>query len=243
VLEFKSFVYLDVQKTGSGFVVRALHKYCSERLIRRKRHWGVDRDYDPGKFYFISVRNPLDQYISLYSFACQNSGGTGRRIGRLTSPEMFDGTWNGFRSWLSFVLDPENADTLSGNKPHKLYDRVSPIIGFQSYRVLALSIPDAGRALADVKTKEELRALYNAQNIVQHAIRNETLRADLEELFSTRLRNSISDLDGALNYVRTGEPRNASDRVDRKTDNPTIDKQQMQLLQDREWLLHEAYGY
>ena len=63
--EFETFVYLDTQKTGSSFISYVLRRHSSEKEVLHSKHQPVGERYDPNKFYFISVRDPFDQYISL----------------------------------------------------------------------------------------------------------------------------------------------------------------------------------
>ena len=56
--EFQSFVYLDLQKTGSTFIADLLQRHCKELQVRFSKHSRVGQGYDGNKFYFISVRNP-----------------------------------------------------------------------------------------------------------------------------------------------------------------------------------------
>jgi len=66
--EFPNFVYLDVEKTGSTFIMTLLDEFISAPVVRREHHMPMEADCDRSKRYFISVRDPLDAYISLYSY-------------------------------------------------------------------------------------------------------------------------------------------------------------------------------
>lgn len=99
--EFETFTFLDVQKTGSTFVSHFLSEFCTEEVMKYKKHKRVEDSYDPNKFYFITVRNPLDQYISLYSHGCAGMGGLARRLRKRGHGGLYDSTWDGFRRWLN----------------------------------------------------------------------------------------------------------------------------------------------
>ncbi len=107
--EFKTFVYLDIQKTGSTFITTLLEKFFPEHEVRKRRHIGMEKEFDTSKFHFISVRDPLDQYVSLYSYGCETKGKIFRRLNDREQGDLYDGTWDGFCRWLDFVLRPGNA--------------------------------------------------------------------------------------------------------------------------------------
>ena len=105
--EFETFMYLDVQKTGSTFISNLLAEFSSEEVQKYRKHGRVEVRYDPKKFYFITVRNPFDQYVSLYSHGCAGMGGLARRLRKRGRGDLYDSTWEGFRHWLKFILKPE----------------------------------------------------------------------------------------------------------------------------------------
>ena len=59
MIEFESFVYLDVPKTWSSFIASVLKKFCTKKWIRKIVHAGVGDNWNPAKRHFISVRAPL----------------------------------------------------------------------------------------------------------------------------------------------------------------------------------------
>jgi hypothetical protein len=243
MVEYESFAYLDVPKTGSSFITNFLREYCAERQLQNKTHRGVKATYDSEKLYFISVRNPLDQYISLYLFGCQQKGRLFLRAKNRVFDYFYDGTPERFRSWLGFMLDPENYEELGGTGDDIWLRNIRRYIGFQSYRVLTLSVPKPRKLLANVASADSIREAYLANNISRFTVRNETLRKDLAELVSTRLQKSIRDHRSALEHIETAAPLNVSPRIDGMFERPRLDKQLQRLLEEREWLLHESFGY
>jgi hypothetical protein len=213
MVEYESFAYLDVPKTGSSFITNFLREHCVERLLGNKTHKGVKATYNPEKFYFMSVRNPLDQYISLYSFGCQEKGKLFLRAKNRDFDYFYDGTPDRFRLWLGFMLDPENYEELGAPGDDTWLRNIRRYIGFQSYRVLTMSLPKPRKLLADVASEDTIRAVYRANNVSRLTIRNESLRADLAELVSTRLQNSIRDHQLALEHIASAAPLNVSPRT------------------------------
>lgn len=240
--EFETFVYLDTQKTGSTFISYILRRHIAEKEILHSKHQPVGDRYDPDKFHFISVRDPLDQYISLYSYGCKEGGRVYQKLENGGHKDLYDSTWRGFRRWLRFVLDPENDEILLARRKRGLEEFLH-LIGFQTYRFLELALPDANAALHACKTRDDIRAAYRANSIPRFTIRHERFNADLEELFTTHLRSSIADLDAMLEAVHGGWRLNQSERVDQFEDNPRLGGRMHGLLREREWLLAELFGY
>lgn len=240
--EFETFVYLDMEKTGSTFISQILNKFSVEKRRRQLHHRPMEADYDPTKFYFISVRNPLDAYLSLYSFGCQSQGKVMARMRNQGLGEFYDGTAEGFAGWLGYVLKPKNADTLRDGY-HTIADgRIAQLLGLQSYRYLRLAVPGADELLADCRSEDDIRAIHSARKVPTFAVRYEWFLYDLCDLLSGPLRYAITDLDEALDYVRDARPVNTSDRVDGKA-GFTLRKRLKRQMREREWLLSEAFDY
>src|ERR1051325_4742563 len=157
--EFQTFVYLDVQKTGSTFISFLFQKYCAEKQVYFQKHGRVGDRHDPSKFYFISVRDPFDQYMSLYAHGCSGNGGLYNKMRRKGLDDLYDSSLFGFRKWLRFVLDPENARSLDAGFGEG--ERApSTLVGFQTYRYLELSLADPIKTLASCSTRVHVRKAY-----------------------------------------------------------------------------------
>ena len=240
MLEYETFVYLDMEKTGSTFIFRLLEKFSSEQLLRRKRHAPMGANYDPKKFYFISVRNPLDCYLSLYSFG---SAKRGRLYGQLRSRdrvEFYDGTAKGFARWLEFVLDPENAGLMSNGYAEAA---IAQIMGLQTWRYLRLAVADADAQFASCERPDTVRDLYKAHKLSTFTVRHECFADDLCRLVEGPLQYAFPDPVRALDFARNGEPLNPSVRVDAGDARFRIPAALRCRLGEREWLLHEIFGY
>jgi hypothetical protein len=236
VLEFPSFVYLDVQKTGSSFVVDFFKRHARDEYIALDRHKPV-AIYDPGKFYFITCRDPLDQYLSLYSFGCGGQGGYRKRHG----DDMYDGTAAGFSTWLRFMLDSGDRDRSSEMRRY-VKSGLEPFVGFQSFRFLYLSFASPWDVLDRCRSVGMVRKVFRNRRIWSEAIRNEDLAGSLARLVGGRLAASVRDIDAALAYLAANEKTNTSERVDKKNDF-TVSEEDKRLIQEREWLFFEELGY
>lgn len=244
MLEYESFAYLDVQKTGSTFITAFLDKFSAEHEVRRLQHAAMPADYDRAKFYFISARDPLDQYISLYSYGCEGRGSFFFKMKHRGHDGLYDGTWRGFCYWLDFVLRPENANLL-GEQGYgtAASANLTRLIGYQTYRVLNLAIPDVHQALKDCRTRADVREVYKTANIATFTIRFQNLREDLAKLVTTRLRGSIMNLEQALEFIHTQEPMNTSERIDWYGAGRELRGKLLRLLHKREKLLYAEFGF
>jgi hypothetical protein len=241
--EFQTFVYLDVQKTGSRFIVRLLRKHANEKEAFGRPHLPVGERYDPAKFHFISVRDPLQQYISLYSYGCSKKGYLYTLLDRQNHTDLYDASWRGFKSWLDFVLDPENAALLDESYGRAGNGKAPQLLGLQSFRFLSLAMPDCRRLLAERGTEADVMSGYKAQKIDAFPIRHERFRDDLTDLVQNKLSGAIGDLKRALAYIKNAKPSNTSERIDKLKEEPKLGKRRHALLEKREWLLHELFSY
>jgi len=241
MFEFPSFVYLDMEKTGSTFIFQLLGEFASEEFIRRAHHMPMEADCDRSKFYFISVRDPLDAYISLYSFGCEAKGKVFAKLSRRGLDDDYDGTTEGFNRWLKVAIKRRNADIVAGDRVGD--SEIGQLLGPQSYRYLRLAMPNARRRLEECTTQEEVRALYEREKLPRFFVRHENFAKDLAELIRGPLRPWIKDIEAAVNFVETATPRNASTRVDKENDDFRVDKRVHKRLRQREWFLQELFGY
>ena len=102
--DYGKLVYLDLQKTGSRFVVDFLESTCKLDLRSGDEHTFVREDYDPDKYYFITVRHPETQYSSLYRYGLGgNKGFVYRSIINSGREDLYDAENPRFNDWLEFV--------------------------------------------------------------------------------------------------------------------------------------------
>jgi hypothetical protein len=233
--EFETFVYLDVQKTASTFIGSVLERYCTENVVKKVRHGGLKKNFDRSKLNFISVRDPLDQYLSLYSFGCTGQGQLFSLMWERGQSELYDCSWRGFEYWLEYVLDPANEILMDRG-----YQAAAPWIGFQSYRMLRLCVPNYVAASKNRQSRKEFRQLFEEANVVHFVIRYETLRDDLCDLLENLL-DYCTRLPEALEFIRNSPPINASDRIAEEADSARLRPRVRRLLERREWLLGDLF--
>jgi len=241
LLEFENFVYLDLQKTGSRFIASLLNEYCLNKRIRWAAHEGPDV-HDSKKLYFMSIREPLDHYLSLYSYGCESKGGLFNRLQRNDYGGLYDGSWDGFRTWLKFVLNPENAGIIDPQYGSDTQHNLCRLLGYLSYRAILMTMPNAKGVLDNCADRDAIREAYRSNTLIGYVVRFENLREDLMELLRTRLKDDMTNLEEALDYVRHEEPHNPSQRIDLAGRSP-LGKGLASRLGRREWFIYETFKY
>jgi len=233
---YPGFVYLDLRKTGSTFVIRFLREFAKDKALQSSKHACVE-ECDPDKFYFITYRDPLDQYLSLYSFGCKGRGqthGIMKQLGRYE--EFYDRTARGFSAWLNFLLEPGNPAMGMGAK-----NPISAIVGFQTYRLLAMSLLTPRKLLASCRSKNELRGLFRQECIWDEGIETAHLNAGLQRLARGPLAPHLKDVDEAAEFLANAHKVNTSLRVD-SIPGFEISERDKRLIAEREWLFFEELG-
>lgn len=241
--EFKTFVYLDVEKTGSAFITQLLRRYCSEPEVRREHHQPMEAGCDRSKFYFISTRDPMESYLSLYSYGCDGKGKLLGQLGRRDKDKFYTGDATGFNDWLAFVLNGKNAHFLGDDYGEIADGNIARKLGLMSYRYLRLAIPGPDALLKSVKRSPQIFQIHAANKLPNFAVRHESFCDDLCALVSGPLAHAIKDVPAALDHIKTALPVNASDRVDAYEPRFRIKDRLSERMREREWLLRDLYGY
>jgi hypothetical protein len=218
-----------------------LRRFSSERELINNPHASVGKRYDAHKFHFISVRNPVDQYLSLYAFGCGGVGTLYNKMRKAGYDHLYNGTWAGFRNWIDLILDPENRRFLVAE--NREYEASHTLLGVQSFRFLQLALQHPTDALAACKNRDDIRNLHSSKSIVNYTIRHEAFDSDFETLLTTKIPHAISDVNAAIDFIKTAPRINTSDRFDRYEAGGGLGRIRRQRLQDREWLLSELFGY
>jgi len=243
VQEFENVAYFDLQKTGSTTIKAVLRTILDEKLLYRNGHDGPREDYDRSKPSFISTREPLSLYISLFNFATlERSGGLYNRMVRSGQEGFYEPNVKAFERWMAFVLDPANAGSLS-----KEYAHGAPceVIGLLSFRVLLVSMPNARETMRsnEFNDRDAVRELFGQHTWRDH-VRIENLGGDF---FAFLKRNEArlklkEPLPDEADFIARLPRRNASGKIaglSREGVSPAL----MQRVREREWLLYEAFGY
>ena len=241
--EFENVAYFDLQKTGSTTIKKTLRALLDEELLYRSVHDGPREDYDRSKPSFVSTREPLSLYISLFNFATlERSGGLYGRMRRSGHEGFYEPSVKAFERWMAFVLDPDNADSLG-----KEYARcgLREIIGLLSFRLLLVSLPNARETMKSNRfnDRDAVRGLFG-QHVWREHVRIENLGGDLFAFLKRnesrlRLKESLADETG---FVARLPVRNASQKVTGLT-RASVSPSLLDRVREREWLIYETFGY
>lgn len=235
MIEFETLCYLQNQKTGCTFVETFLREFCREGIVRYEKHRTAPRR-KPGKFYFVSVREPLDAYLSLYNYGLDGKGELFERLRAAGHGNLYAAGIEGFGGWLEFVLDTTNAPLIYPPRGAPLA-RDLGLMSFRFLRLAALGFEEAGVALQD---KAALRAFAERERLVDTVIRYESMVPELQALVQGPLRHAFADLPAALAWLERSPPINPSKRRDAQ-EALALPDDLHQKLQEREWYLYSTY--
>lgn len=231
-VEYEKLVYLDPQKTGSTFVEEVLLEVFGREPSYRGRHEPL-KVRDSKRLHCISVRDPWDQYMSLYRYGRDRRGGVYLNLkgaGLASSYETFG-------SWLDVVLDPEHAPAVA---PMWGKTGVAPLFGLQTFRYLRMAIPRSLDEMTRMRSTEDVRAVHDEKKAWDVVLRTESLSQDLATmLIQNRRRLGIWKTRGSIErIVASHAGANAS-----KSKRQAMDPRDRDRIAEREWLLLEQFGY
>ena len=197
-------VYLDLQKTGSAYISTFLNQCCTLDLVKHQQHEIIADDFDPDAFYFISIRNPVDVYSSLFRYGKQNGGGMFKKL--KTSGAVDVGKlYESFDTFCEFLLNPQYAPILDNSFTSEIAEKY----GFASYRFLRLSLQYPTRKIGDhLRGKTSVKKLKK-QFIHSLVIKNENLNEDLYTL-SMNVKPGFFDPKKVESFLSIHERINAS---------------------------------
>lgn len=235
--------YLDVNKTGSTFVSAFLRDHLADEEVSFVKHGRIEAFPPKDRIHLITVRHPVDQYLSLFSYGCQGLGDVRNRLHARGWGDLYQPDQAGFRRWLDCVLDPTNAFVLS--REYRI-SGCAPHAGLMSYRVARLAIPMSIIRLRLVRSPQGMVDVYRKYSVVDAVAHTESLASDLEGFlldYQTQLqwRPSFED---ALAALRAKQRVNASKRVD-DSDGEAVyaDDDVRAQIEKREMLLISEFGY
>tara|TARA_Y100001935_G_scaffold209778_1_gene179656 strand:+ start:368 stop:1063 length:696 start_codon:yes stop_codon:yes gene_type:complete len=199
--DFGKLVYLEMQKTGSTYVNKFLRDCCLSKELKHKKHNVIKNDYDIEKFYFISIRDPLSLYSSLYRYGLDGRGGMYKRIkhGRKSS------CYSSIESFMSFITCPKNSEYVGGG----YNEEIATHIGIMSFRFMRLSLQFPLKQIgAKLRNGEDLLTLQD-KFITNLEIKNENLNDELVKL-STELFPDLFDQEKVTKFFESSMEVNVS---------------------------------
>lgn len=237
---FHTLAYLDVEKTGSTYVSQFLRDFLDDDEVSFRKHVAIEDRPPAGRLHVLSVRDPFDTYLSLYSYGCQGRGGLCGSLRAEGLGHLYDGTSAGFARWLDVVLDPRYAVALNPGSYHRT--GVAPHVGLVSFRVARLSMPRPLRRLSGVTSTRHFLDVYAEHSVVDVVLRNETLVDDLDALVRRDDLRWRPSREVALEALRRARRLNGSARLDAQAGFAVPDGAREAVLA-REPLLTEVFGY
>lgn len=176
-------IYLDNFKTGGTYITEFLNKCSNQKLRFFEGHKLVFEQPRKDAFYFTSVRDPFDTYLSRFRYGCDGRDGIFFRMHHAGFGDLYKPNNESFHKWLEFVLDPANAKLM--NDGFNLVAKLG--IGLQSYLHLIFSIRHPSRRLVNIANKEEFAEIYDQEKIVSLVAKNECLSAEMRRLATETL--------------------------------------------------------
>ena len=102
MIEYGSFIYLDVYRTGSSHVLSLLPQITAEKRERIHRHAAITKGrpfgFTGGKRVFATVRNPWDWYVSLWAYGADGKSAIRRYLERHFDPAELAALYSGVSS-------------------------------------------------------------------------------------------------------------------------------------------------
>lgn len=229
--DFEKIVYLEMQKSGSSFVNRFMKECCLLKEVKHRKHQPIRDDYDSGKFYFITIRNPIGLYSSLYRYGLDGRGKVYQALRNRGKRKVY----SSIESFIEFISNPRNARFM----PEGYTEEIANQVGFFSFRFMRLSLQfpseKINRQLAIGANLLDLESKF----ITDLEIKNENLEGDLERL-STELFPDFFDQGKVRKLLDRKEKVNTSTRphdddLEKKT------ARLLELISSKEQLLFSRY--
>lgn len=181
MVEQGGLTFLDLQKTGCTHIQYLMEKYVETSVSYDKKHQPVGRRYKPSNIYAISVRDPFEQYSSLFRYGLEGRGGFYQKLAPEDKQSLYkDNSCETFSRWVEFIFDKKNAHKLG--RGYLNLSQHSEYMGFFSYRLLCLAFRNISKALDGVDSKEVLHERVKRLAIPNYIIRNECLEDDFLEV-------------------------------------------------------------
>jgi hypothetical protein len=246
MIEFQNIAFMDFQKAATSSIAAFLRSNLDEKEIKKKvagAHGPAEKGHDTSKLHFISTRNPVSTYISLFGHGCSKLGGMYKGFKKRGLDHLYVPTPAGFERWLEFMMEPKNAEVIK-----KKYAKIglSHVCGPLTYRLMMLSIIDPLTAMKDCDStsRDGIVRFFDENRIYSYYIRTEDLANDLFTVLT-----SCSDCVKLKHPLTTPEDLRA--RIPRKNVGAKIEgltgdavsEELRARVREYEWLIYQTFGY
>jgi hypothetical protein len=189
-----------------------------------------------GKFYFVSVREPLDTYLSLYNYGLDRKGELYCQFMNAGLGRYYNEGMAGFAPWLEFVLDPDNAKMLYP----KGCSAIAQQLGLVSFRFLRLACLGFEKQSSTLDSRQTIVDYADAHRITDAVIHYESMQQELLTIVKGPLQHAFADLPEAMAWIEASPRINASRRRDRQEGIDLSDELRARLV-EREWYLYQTH--
>lgn len=260
-------VFIELHKTGCTHIGRLLAEIVAGQQIG-KHNPAKTELFTPGRYFFGSVRNPWDWYVSLWAYGCDGRGAIYNRVTRRRRWIRSHG-WNrnpikATRSlYGELCRKPEkwrHCYTHAGDASafrdwlHMMHDKrtfldlgneysssqISSFAGLLTYRYMNLFCKNR-HDLNNGGTLTDVNALEKfeqANCYITNFIRNESLESDLIEALEAC---GIRVSENQKSRIYRSEKTNTSSR--KHPSNYYYDRETVEIIHKRESLIIEKFGY
>ena len=251
MIEYDSFIYLDVYRTGSSHVLGLLPFITQEKCVKAHRHAALTKAHPlgfvAGKRVFTTVRNPWDWYVSLWAYGCGGKSAIRRylaaHLGERELASLYDRREPApaFRRWLYLMHDPAILQQVM--KEHLPQSGLAPAIGLYTYRFLRVTTRWPSVVLRRTLIANPVDALRHHQRFraYHEVLRNESLDDDLAGFVRRNpkgFRPEAATIIGKASISR----QNASDRT-LAAYRDYYDDKSAGLIGTRDQFFSAAFGY
>jgi hypothetical protein len=221
MIEYDTFIYLDVYRTGSTHIINLLDRIYDGMPIQTFRHASLTKGrplgFTGGKTVFTTVRNPWDWYVSLWAYGSDGKSAIRRHLLPHLGARELDALYDAsepraaFGRWLRFMNDPAQLNRVM--QEHLPQSGLASIIGLYSYRFLRVTTryPRFLLRYPLIRNPAGAASHHRMFRAYDTVLRNETLDADLiafVEKHPERFRRGAADMIRAAGTM----PSNASSR-------------------------------
>jgi hypothetical protein len=252
MIEYDTFIYLDVYRTGSTHVLSVLKQIAGQPL-RINRHAPVTKAHPIrrtcGKFVFATVRNPWDWYVSLWAYGADGKSAIRRYLTEHLPADKVENLYDkqqpemAFRRWLKFMHDPAMLDkVMTEYLPESGLAGVFGLYTYRFFRVTTL-YPRLFLKRWRIPSIESGIRYHRRHHAYQHILRSEVLDEDLIVMIG-KYRSLCHFSANAEAVVRrmSRAPRNASTRS-LAGYREYYDAEARELVARRDRFFLECFGY
>lgn len=233
--DLEKIVYLDMQKTGSTRTVDFLNKCSTLQLQFFSAHFALTQEYSrPDAFFFTTVRNPFDLYVSSFRFGCDGPDSIRLWMEAHGVTWLYEPTNEAFNAWVEFISDPQHARAIGEG-----FELVSKFgVGIMSYRHLVYSIRHPSHRMLNIRSRAEFDETYEQENQMHQVIRSEELDDELQKLAREHFPQYF---DQELVDIYFGRPRDINVTQTGKAEDFEFSPAMRELVREREQFLLQRY--